>query len=409
MDAGLSDSSRRLLPRRTLMASSCNYPEREALRPLIEQIFGLVKAAATEKQWADWLRPVVSAKLTGTQNSTSTALRGRNTPSDTWYLMRGVDECGVLTYRLLVFNRLISKSKPEVQSDFHPPGNMSLFLFLMCLVFPKARLAQTVTAYGKSYHKLEHMRGQVEHAAARGNLELVNTLLEAGATGTPGLRGCRGRTLLDAAAEGGNEKVVLALLRAGARPDVSVRSGSKRRSALHRAALRGHESAARVLMMAGADVASLDSDKRGPLHLAVRAGHEQLVCSLLLGGANPSAKDKKGDAPLHLAAAWRGHASIACALLLKGAEKDALDSRGRSPLHVAAEHGNRGTANALLAAKADVTLRYGENELSALDSAASHGHIGVLKALIQHGMDVNDADSTGYTGNHSVVFGDRPN
>ncbi|CAN0488105.1 unnamed protein product, partial [Hapterophycus canaliculatus] len=42
------------------------------------------------------------------------------------------------------------------------------------------------------------------------------------------------------------------------------------RSALHRAALHGHEAAARVLMMAGADVGSLDADKRGPLALAVR-------------------------------------------------------------------------------------------------------------------------------------------
>lgn len=42
------------------------------------------------------------------------------------------------------------------------------------------------------------------------------------------------------------------------------------RSALHRAALHGHEDAARVLMMAGSDVGSLDADKRGPLALAIR-------------------------------------------------------------------------------------------------------------------------------------------
>ena len=73
-----------------------------------------------------------------------------------------------------------------------------------------------------------HVR-QVEPAAAQGNLELVNALLKSGGTGAPGLRGCRGRTLLDAAAEGGNEKVVSAILKAGAMPDLSVRSGSKRR------------------------------------------------------------------------------------------------------------------------------------------------------------------------------------
>lgn len=51
---------------------------------------------------------------------------------------------------------------------------------------------------------------------------------------------------------------------------VIVISAHDDRSALHRAALQGHEAAARILMMAGADVGSLDTDRRGPLALAVR-------------------------------------------------------------------------------------------------------------------------------------------
>lgn len=135
------------------------------------------------------------------------------------------------------------------------------------------------------------------------------------------------------AAEGGNPEVVSALLRAGAKPDVSVRSGSKRRSPLHRASIGGHDAVALRLIMAGANVCSLDSDKRSPLHLAVRAGHEQVVSSLLLGMASdgstedgPSTKDKWGDAPLHLAAA-HGFTEIACALMLSGADKNALDGQ----------------------------------------------------------------------------------
>lgn len=42
------------------------------------------------------------------------------------------------------------------------------------------------------------------------------------------------------------------------------------RSALHRAALSGHEAAAKALILAGADVGVLDADERGPLSLAVR-------------------------------------------------------------------------------------------------------------------------------------------
>lgn len=57
-----------------------------------------------------------------------------------------------------------------------------------------------------------------------------------------------------AAALGGNEDVVTALLQAGCVPDVPVVSVSSRRSALHLPVVCGHEAAARRLILAGADV-----------------------------------------------------------------------------------------------------------------------------------------------------------
>lgn len=75
----------------------------------------------------------------------------------------------------------------------------------------------------------EWLRAPLEHAAARGNFDLVQRLLKAGANGGAGWRGCRGRTLLDAAALGGNEHVVTALLQAGCVPDVPVVSVSSGR------------------------------------------------------------------------------------------------------------------------------------------------------------------------------------
>ena len=78
----------------------------------------------------------------------------------------------------------------------------------------------------------EWLRVPLEHAAARGNLDLFNKLLGAGASGSAGWKGCDGRTLLDAAAVGGNADVATALLRAGAQPDVNVVSLSSKGSAL---------------------------------------------------------------------------------------------------------------------------------------------------------------------------------
>ncbi|CAN0556739.1 unnamed protein product, partial [Ectocarpus sp. 12 AP-2014] len=46
------------------------------------------------------------------------------------------------------------------------------------------------------------LRVPLEHAAARGNFDLVSRLLNAGADGFAGVKGCNGRTLLDAAAVG---------------------------------------------------------------------------------------------------------------------------------------------------------------------------------------------------------------
>lgn len=63
----------------------------------------------------------------------------------------------------------------------------------------------------------------LEYAAAKGNFEMVEKLLKAGADGSSDWRGSRGRTLLDAAALGGNADVVSALINAGCTPDARER------------------------------------------------------------------------------------------------------------------------------------------------------------------------------------------
>lgn len=97
------------------------------------------------------------------------------------------------------------------------------------------------------------------YAAARSNIKPVHRLLKPGANGSAGWSGCHGRTLLDAAALGGNEDVGSALLRAGCEPDVNVVSMASRRSALHLLAVCGHEAAARKQILAGTDTDRIDS------------------------------------------------------------------------------------------------------------------------------------------------------
>lgn len=71
----------------------------------------------------------------------------------------------------------------------------------------------------------------LEYTAADGNEDMFSRLMDAGADGSAGWRGCHRRTLLGAAAYGKSEEIVQALLEAGATDEVDVKFGSKQESA----------------------------------------------------------------------------------------------------------------------------------------------------------------------------------
>ncbi|CAM9401675.1 unnamed protein product, partial [Ectocarpus fasciculatus] len=192
----------------------------------------------------------------------------------------------------------------------------------------------------------EWLRAPLEHAAAKGNLDLFTRLMDAGADGSAGWRGCRGRTLLGAAACGNESEVMVkALLTGGAKSDVNVLFGAKHESALHVAAARGAEAASELLMMAGADPNLRDGKtaaSSSPLHVAAEAGHDRVIGILVRNGAQVDAANGfQRRTPLHLAAA-KGHALCISELLLGGADKDVGDSVGETPLFNAATNNHLG-------------------------------------------------------------------
>ncbi|CAM9898886.1 unnamed protein product, partial [Ectocarpus sp. 8 AP-2014] len=72
----------------------------------------------------------------------------------------------------------------------------------------ETRLFQLVSKNATSAQWEEWLRAPLEHAVAEGDKDLALALLKAGANGGAGWKGCDDRTLLQAAAEGGDEEVV---------------------------------------------------------------------------------------------------------------------------------------------------------------------------------------------------------
>ena len=258
----------------------------------------------------------------------------------------------------------------------------------------------------------EWLRVPLEHAAVHGNHGLVDKLLGAGANGKAGWKGCDARSLLYAAALGGSKRVVSSLLRAGAQPDVNVLSSApSSRSPLYQAVLSDHEAAARLLVMAGADVNFEDpEDKRTVLHEAIWSGHEQLARELMIGGADIEARDSRGRTVLHLAAE-ESLDGIVSDILLRGVDINAVTDEGDSAL-IYASRSDSGEANlavveTLLAAGADVN-RPGAGGYSALRWASESGNVPVIQALLRYGIDVNMCNSiVGWSALHGAALADQ--
>ena len=255
----------------------------------------------------------------------------------------------------------------------------------------------------------EWLRVPLEHAATRGDMDLFTRLMDAGADGNAGYRGCNGRTLLGAAAYGKSDEMMLALLKAGAKEDVNVKFNPPQdQSALHAAAYFAAEKACSVLLLAGANPNALDVHKQGPLHLAALYGHHQVVNILLLKGADPNAKrDIGGQTPLHLAAA-QGHVMCVSWLLAGGADKDSRNDNGSTPLTVAAFFNHLAVVEELLAAGANVDIR-SNGAFDALSIAAKNGNVDVVRALLAHGASVSSYSDEGITALHAAAGGvDEP-
>jgi ankyrin repeat protein len=106
---------------------------------------------------------------------------------------------------------------------------------------------------------------------------------------------------------------------------------------LHLAAFFGRTPIVKLLIARGADLRARSSNSisNTPLHAAVAGGRVESALALIDAGSDDNAPDGGGHTPLHIAAEG-GYVPIVEALLLRHADPHAVDAEDRTPLSRAA-------------------------------------------------------------------------
>jgi ankyrin repeat protein len=170
-------------------------------------------------------------------------------------------------------------------------------------------------------------------------------------------------------------------------------SHSDGKTALHRAAARGHETVVRLLLENGAGVDVQNKYGATALHRAAAHGHETVVRLLLENGAGVGVWDKFGAMALHRAAT-NGHEMIVRLLLKNGVSVDVQDKFGTTALYWAAAHGHETVVRLLLKNGAGVDFQYKGGE-TALRGAVTNGHEAVGRLLLENCAGVDGQDKYG--------------
>lgn len=167
---------------------------------------------------------------------------------------------------------------------------------------------------------------------------------------------------------------------------------------LHRAASRGHEHVAELLISRKANLEARDYLGRTPLGCGARNSFTDTMRLLLDKGAEVNASDAYGCQPLHLAVESEKQASVDL-LLARGADPNARTGSGVTPLHIATERGLFRITEILLQRRARPEMERSDG-MRPLHCAAASGSADVTGLLLYYGANVDPEDKNGMTPLH---------
>ena len=162
----------------------------------------------------------------------------------------------------------------------------------------------------------------------------------------------QGQTPLCIAAAGGNLAIVKSLLNAGATVNQMAEDGQ---TPVHAAVASKSPEVLKLMIEQGADLTMQDGSGRVPLHVAAWFGNVDAIKTLGNSSVNMTPVTQTGSTPLHLAA-WQDQAEAAAALIDFGVDINRKDADGWTPLHKAAHRGNVKMVKLLLDRGADKSV-----------------------------------------------------
>ncbi|KAL3872338.1 hypothetical protein ACJMK2_040269 [Sinanodonta woodiana] len=224
----------------------------------------------------------------------------------------------------------------------------------------------------------------LHHAASKGSVAVIESLLEAGLDITA--RTNNGCHALHLSAGNGNLKIVKYLIKTN--PGLLQQNDKNGWTALHHAASKGSVPVLETLIAAGLDITARNNDDENILHIAV--GNDNLNIVKYLIKTNPGLlqqNDKNGWTALHHAAS-KGSVPVIESLLAAVLNNTARNNDDENILHIAAGHDNMTIVKYLIQNYPGLLQQNDQNGWTALHHAASKGSVPVFEILLAAGLDI---------------------